>query len=534
MLYWICPECGHECSPAIRECPTCTAPPVAPPVAMQEAGQPVPQQTAPSQELLSLAQNFQLPPVAALLAAEPPRQQHLSANGHEVSLSSAAVALEDEPTVEIFLEPEPPSKLEPEPPTTLLPFGKLTFKPNRPARWEMAELSPVPVPVGIGSPAIAPPVAPAPAQCGFKPAEPQQLGAIDFEAANWDEFAAIPQPAGPLPSRRQSVAFMRAELPGTGCEGMALGELAPLAPLVPRSGIERSGDATTPLGCELRSPSLVSSGLNPAEPSLAGLLNALRISAEELEYSAIRAIHTSFAAQSGVALLSAPAEIVQAPAPAGAQCLRSEKPKFTPVEPQTGGRAAVLAGPQTPTLAGPSLPPQLLNFHQQTSSVRPRRSRWSSWPLSLLVITVIILGVVSAVQYFSQDRDTRAASVATPPVQTTKPAAAPRAPVVEEHPAARSVEVAGIRIINGPNKKPQLQFIVINHSAKEITGLNIRIAARSVDAPADTPLFTVSSPVAVLGPNQSKEIRTEVNSSIQPSQIPDWQSLRAEVLIGRQ
>jgi len=27
MLYWICPECGGECSPAIRECPACAGPP---------------------------------------------------------------------------------------------------------------------------------------------------------------------------------------------------------------------------------------------------------------------------------------------------------------------------------------------------------------------------------------------------------------------------------------------------------------------------------------------------------------------------
>src|SRR5689334_21977636 len=24
MLFWTCPECGRECSPAVRECPACT------------------------------------------------------------------------------------------------------------------------------------------------------------------------------------------------------------------------------------------------------------------------------------------------------------------------------------------------------------------------------------------------------------------------------------------------------------------------------------------------------------------------------
>jgi len=94
--------------------------------------------------------------------------------------------------------------------------------------------------------------------------------------------------------------------------------------------------------------------------------------------------------------------------------------------------------------------------------------------------------------------------------------------------------VAGVRIVTGPNKKPQLQYIVINHSSSELTGLNIRIAVRSVDALADAPLFSVSSVVAALGPDQSKEIRTDLNPSVQVSAIPDWQSLRTEVLIARQ
>jgi hypothetical protein len=106
--------------------------------------------------------------------------------------------------------------------------------------------------------------------------------------------------------------------------------------------------------------------------------------------------------------------------------------------------------------------------------------------------------------------------------------------VIQEHPAARSVEVAGVRIVTGPNKKPQLQYIVINHSASEITGLNIHIAVRSVDTLEGPPLFTVSSPVAALGPNQSKEIRADLSPSVRPSAIPDWQSMRTEVLIGRQ
>jgi hypothetical protein len=64
--------------------------------------------------------------------------------------------------------------------------------------------------------------------------------------------------------------------------------------------------------------------------------------------------------------------------------------------------------------------------------------------------------------------------------------------------------------------------------------LNIRIGVRSVDASQDAPLFTVSSMLASLGPNQSKEIRADLDPAISPSAIPDWHSLRTDVLVARQ
>src|SRR5579863_3902363 len=92
MLYWICPECGRECSPAIRECPTCTAPPAA----VKETEQPAPAQTTANHELLSLAQNFQPTPSTSLVSAEPQRQL-LSANGSVAHVTSTALAVEEAP-----------------------------------------------------------------------------------------------------------------------------------------------------------------------------------------------------------------------------------------------------------------------------------------------------------------------------------------------------------------------------------------------------------------------------------------------------
>jgi hypothetical protein len=516
MLYWICPECGHECSPAIRECPTCTTPPVQQPVPEQTPLDRTPtNRTDPSQELLSFAQNFQSTPSASSSMA--------------ATSSATAVLIEEE-------EPK-----EPEIAHELESLDNLILKPARPGQSEAMKLPPAPVPGRLTSPVLARATAPNREELGLPPAGPTPAGEISFQAARGGNSVAIEQSVQPLPSLRQSVAFVHAELFRADRGGMAIADLAPvdappLKAVVPyRNGQPKDGMSTRlpyqPLPSKDKQPSFAPSRLKLTGASLVDLLNALKISSEEIDRVSIDAIAASFREQPPVALLCAPGEIVTAPAPPAEQWMRSQKPKFTAIAPENKGRAAAIAGPQAPPLAGPSLPPQLLNF--QNSSLPRRRRQTANWLVSLLVATVVILGAVSLVQYLTQDRDTSAAS-APPPAQITKAAPAPQMRVVEEHPAARSVEVAGVRVVTGPNKKPQLQYVVINHSSSELTGLNIRIAVRSVEALAGPPLFSVSSVVASLGPNQSKEIRTDLDSSVQPSAIPDWQSLRPEVLIARQ
>jgi hypothetical protein len=151
-----------------------------------------------------------------------------------------------------------------------------------------------------------------------------------------------------------------------------------------------------------------------------------------------------------------------------------------------------------------------------------------------IVVIALFLGGGSLLQYLTANRDAKAASVAPAPTETREAAPAPPLPAVEEHPGARFVEVAGVRVVTAPNHKPQLQYIVINHSAGELTGLNIHIALRSADSPSGPPLIRVSSIVPSLGANQSKEIRMDLDAGLGAASVPDWQSLRTEILIGRQ
>src|ERR1700693_5814325 len=91
MLYWICPECGHECSPTVRECPTCSSSDVVPAEVTS-----VEQDRAVSQGILALVQNFQAVPAIPLLVAA--SQEGRSTNGHSSPAVSTAALAEEELT----------------------------------------------------------------------------------------------------------------------------------------------------------------------------------------------------------------------------------------------------------------------------------------------------------------------------------------------------------------------------------------------------------------------------------------------------
>jgi hypothetical protein len=76
---------------------------------------------------------------------------------------------------------------------------------------------------------------------------------------------------------------------------------------------------------------------------------------------------------------------------------------------------------------------------------------------------------------------------------------------------------------------------VVNHSSAQLAGMVIRIAVRSASGAAGgAPLFVVSAVIPSLGPFQSKEIRTDLDSELRSSAIPEWENLRTEVQVTAQ
>ena len=514
MLYWICPECGHECSPAIRECPTCTEAAAAPPVSESPARQTSVAQNHASQELLSLAQNFPSTSTALLAPAAQP-QLLSSANGRDTSIATTAVAVEEEP-------PDPP------PSRKLQPFDDLELASARPGPVTPVRPSASPVPPRPSSPPVLPVSAPAQGEFRFRMADAAPAGEVDLEPAQ-AKSQPVPQPAEPLPSRRQAVAFVRPEWPASGSGMVAvadrteipeLADAKSLKPLPPPATGQPARRTSSQFAYTPENPRVTRSEVELSGASLVELLNALKASAEELERAGVEAIHATFRREPAAAMLAAPSEIVAPPAPPSEQWMAARKPTFTPVPPRDTQHTAT-AGPQAPPLAGPSLPRRLLDLDQKNSGLRAHRRRASSWLINGLLAVIVIIATMGVFNYLTQDRDTRAAS-----------AAAARAG--QDQGSYRDLEVAGVRVIAGANKRPQLEYLVINHSSSDLTNLSVHLVIRSADSSSEEPLFTVTSTISSLAPFQSKEIHAEVNSALQPSDIPDWQSLRPEVVFGHQ
>src|SRR5216684_920416 len=120
MLYWICPECGGECSPAVRECPACAGATVTSPASASSAYR----KPEITKEVLALVQNLQPAPRLPL----PKLNGLASGNGH--SASTAILELPDPPkeAIETLVPPlvestalAPPP---PEPPVEKAPIEK--------------------------------------------------------------------------------------------------------------------------------------------------------------------------------------------------------------------------------------------------------------------------------------------------------------------------------------------------------------------------------------------------------------------------
>jgi hypothetical protein len=123
----------------------------------------------------------------------------------------------------------------------------------------------------------------------------------------------------------------------------------------------------------------------------------------------------------------------------------------------------------------------------------------------------------------------------------TKPAATAEAIAPEEveaatpppatYPLSKTVEVTGLRFVNDANKKPEVHYLVVNHSSAEMPAVTVYVSVRSSAAKTgQPPLVRFSFHSSALAPFEAKEMTSPLDKL--PRQA-EWQDLQAEVALGQ-
>jgi len=458
MFHWICPECGREIAPTVRECPACD-----------------PKAVVAEPALVGVVEA----PARALNVEAPARAfNHVEA--------APRVLNGEAPPLALSVEVPPPSAS-----SALVRF--------RPPEFMPLEASAV-----ADDPDELPQLMPSPS------AGNNSLGELAMVIGLWADATPDPAMAGKIPiSLRQAPAGPKAPIfeltPAPGAPPHAL-------PL-PTSASNRTTPERQPRLVETRAESRRPESRPPAPPAPAS----------------VKALAPSRAS------LAAPrATRYDGPAPALAPLVHYSPLAGRPLRPAVPRRPRPkLDSARRVTLPGPMLTPSLVSFKDRElhpilrEARRARNFAIPTWLLRLMIVAVLVLLVVRVIFPTQPQKPAAAASAAVTPA-----APAPEASVV--NPLSRSIEVTGFRIVTDPSKKPEIHYLVVNHTDARISNMTVYVTLRAADdKPGEPPLSRFSFAAPNLGPFQSKEMISSIEKMNRPVALPEWQGLRADLEIGQ-
>jgi chemotaxis protein histidine kinase CheA len=531
MLYWICPECGRECSPAIRDCPACSG------TAESERhpSDSLAHVSESRQEMLTLAEHVK--PTQTVpgseLSLDTAGTATLIVDGPAAPAEKALTVLAEE-TPSIPLKESIDSLVRPlvesaEPATE---FHAQPVLESIGARLEAEQAAKRAAEEEVKR--VADEVARRAAEEEAKrAAEEAARHAAEEEAKRAAEEAARRAAEEEAKRVAQEAARRAAEEEAKrAAEEAARRATQEEARRVAQEEARRAAATAKRHAAEQAATVQAASRALAlhAEPIIESITAHL-----EAEQSAIRAFLSSFTERPSTGLLTAPTELVTAPAPPDLAWIRTERPTILPLSLEaTSPVGPSLVVPQLSTLAGPALPPELRNLTEWRAGAEGRSRKaigFPTWIISVLAATALFLITGILLQYFSGNRN--AAAAVTPVSQPGRPSAS-SAPVVSvaQDSLSRMVEISGLRLITGWNHKQQVAFLVVNHSTEQLPATSIQVAVRSPDSgTGSTPILSINAVIHGLGPNQSKEIRTDLDSTVPSSMLADWQSLRTDVQV---
>lgn len=148
-----------------------------------------------------------------------------------------------------------------------------------------------------------------------------------------------------------------------------------------------------------------------------------------------------------------------------------------------------------------------------------------AWLAAVLTLAVLGGGLFLLYRYISSGRGGARTAGNAAPFET------PQAPV-SAHPFAKYLEVTGVRLLEGKDKKLMTRFVVVNHAPAELTGFRLRITLETSNAaPGDAVIAVVEASPGALPAYGVKDMEAPLVTPMRAYELPDWQFVRARVEI---
>jgi hypothetical protein len=139
-----------------------------------------------------------------------------------------------------------------------------------------------------------------------------------------------------------------------------------------------------------------------------------------------------------------------------------------------------------------------------------------------LGVALLLMLVGGGLYYFLAGQREDSTATAAPAFET------PTASSRSSHPYARHLELTGFRIVEDARRRPQIRYLIINHSSAELAPVPMRITFTTNNAHPDAaPVAMVNVKTPRLGAYESQEMVSSINTNLRAYELPDWQFLRA-------
>jgi hypothetical protein len=198
-----------------------------------------------------------------------------------------------------------------------------------------------------------------------------------------------------------------------------------------------------------------------------------------------------------------------------------------PVQPQQYARASVISAPPPPAQPVQQAPPAAWMPAQQQPAQGITLPPWLLSIVFAILFLAVGAGAYFGIRYFSGSSQASTTAPATAENAPAGAAAKGKANTLQKY-----VEVVGMRLLEDPKQKPQIRFVVVNHSGAEIADLaaNVNLWARTAKSDEEA-VGTFSFKLPSLGAYESKEMSGPLNTKLRVYELPDWQNLVAELQI---